>query len=344
MTSLEELISTWKGEAVVCRYDHETAAWVFIALHDTRHGPATGGTRMKAYPRPTDALIDAQRLAEGMTHKWRGIGVARGGGKAVLDIPADLSPQDRDGLLRRYARLVESLSGAFQTGCDLGTTPDDMLRISKETRYVHGVISGGRSVDPGPYTARGVRIGIQAAVEAVFGAPELAQRSVLVEGLGSVGEPLARELAGLGARLLLTDLDGEILKRLASELEGGIVAPSAALTTACDVYAPCAVGGRLTAESVPQLACRIVAGSANNQLGMPEDAERLHQRGILYAPDYIINGGGALIFATMDRDSAEPPTMEPLEAIGTRLREIFRAAAEAGESPAATTRRMIESS
>jgi len=335
-------MSAWDGEAMICRFDAATVTWVFIALHDTRSGPATGGTRIKTYAAPTEALIDAQRLAEGMTYKWRGIGVARGGGKAVLAVPPDLPAAERDGLLRRYARLIESLAGSFQTGCDLGTTPADMALMAEETRYVHGVIAGGRSVDPGPYTARGVRLGIEAAAETVFGTAELAGRSVLIEGLGSVGAPLARELAAAGAVLLLTDLDRERLQDLAAELGAMAIDPEQALATRCDVYAPCAVGGRLSADTVPQLACRIVAGAANNQLATLDDAARLHQRGILYAPDYIINGGGALTFATMDREDTEPPSLEPLAAIGARLRAIFQAAAAAGESPATTTRRLIE--
>ncbi len=342
MTSLEELIASWPGEAVICRYDAEASAWVFIAIHETSRGPATGGTRIKSYPHPTDALIDAQRLAEGMTYKWRGIGIARGGGKAVIAVPDGLPAPAREQLLLRYARLLESLGGAFQTGCDLGTTPQDMLSMAGETRYVHGVLAGGLSVDPGPYTARGVRLGIEAALEAVFGSPDPRGHTILVEGLGGVGEPLARELGAVGATLLLTDLDLERSARLAAELDATAVAPAETLTTPCDVYAPCAVGGRLTAATVPLLACRIVAGSANNQLGRPEDAELLHARGILYAPDFVINGGGALIFGTMDSSSPEPPGKEPLAVIGDRLREIFRRAQAADESPAAVTRQMIE--
>ncbi len=343
MSTLEEFIAAWDGEAVVCRFDRPTATWIFIALHDLGPGPATGGTRMKTYDRPADALIDAQRLAEGMTHKWRGIGIERGGGKAVLDIPADLDADARAGLLTRYARLIDSLAGAFRTGCDLGTTPTDMLHMSRETPHVHGILAGGRALDPGPYTARGVRHGIEAAIEAVFGAPTLAERSVVVEGLGSVGEPLARELSALGARVILTDLDAARATRIATELGAETTPSLAALETPCDVYAPCAVGGTLTADSVPGLACRIVAGSANNQLERPEDAELLHERGILYAPDYIINGGGALIFGSMDPESPTAPGMEPLTAIGSRLREIFRDAAESDESPSTIARRLVES-
>jgi leucine dehydrogenase len=343
MSSLEELIAAWDGEAVVCRFDRPTASWIFIALHDLRPGPAAGGTRMKTYDHPTDALVDAQRLAEGMTHKWRGIGIERGGGKAVLSVPTDLETDARDGLLTRYARLVESLAGAFRTGCDLGVSPADMLHMSRDTRWVHGILAGGRSLDPGPYTARGVRLGIEAAVERIFGNASLAGRSVLVEGLGAVGEPLARELSGLGAHLILSDLDAGRARRLGAELGAETTPSRKVLTTACDVYAPCAVGGTLTAETVPRLACRIVAGSANNQLGRPEDAELLHENGILYAPDYIVNSGGALIFGSMDPDSPEAPAMEPLVVIGSRLREIFRHAAETDESPSATARRLIES-
>jgi leucine dehydrogenase len=186
-----------------------------------------------------------------------------------------------------------------------------------------------------------VRLGIEAALEAVFGAAAPAQRTVLVEGLGAVGVPLARELAERGARLLLADLDGERAARLAAELGAEIVEPGVVGTTRCDVYAPCAVGGTLNETTIPRLACRIVAGSANNQLGTPEDAERLHRRGILYAPDFIINGAGALVFGTMDATTTEPPDKEALVAVGDRLREIFTLAREHDESTAAATRRLI---
>lgn len=341
MPSIEDLIAAWPGEAVVCAHHAPTGSWIFIALHDTRSGPATGGTRMKTYPQPGDGLLDAQRLAEGMTHKWRGIGIRRGGGKAVLAVPGELSADDRRALLERYGRLIHSLGGLFQTGCDLGTTPDDILQIARHTRFVHGVLAGGESLDPGPYTARGVRLGIEAALAAVFGTAEPAGRTVLVEGLGSVGEPLARALAERGARLLLADLDEARAAGLAAELGATVVDAGAVATTACDVYAPCAIGGTVTAATIPGLACRIVAGSANNQLGRPEDGELLHRRGILYAPDFIINGGGALIFGTMDATSSEAPGMEALSVIGDRLREIFALAREHGESTAAATRRLI---
>ncbi len=201
MSSLEELIEAWSGDAVVSHFDRATASWIFIALHDLGPGPASGGTRMKTYHRPGDALVDAQRLAEGMTQKWLGLRAKRGGGKAVIAVPADLEPAAREGLLTRYARLIESLGGVFRTGCDLGTAPADMLHMSRTTRWVHGILADGTALDPGPYTARGVRHGIEAALEAVFGDATLAGRSVLVEGLGAVGEPLARELAAAGARL-----------------------------------------------------------------------------------------------------------------------------------------------
>jgi leucine dehydrogenase len=341
MPSLEDLIAAWPGESVVCSHHAPTGAWIFIAIHDTRPGPATGGTRMKSYPQPADGLLDAQRLAEGMTQKWRGIGIQRGGGKAVLAVPADLDPAGRADLLDRYAALIDSLGGLFQTGCDLGTTPDDMLRIARRTPFVHGVLAGGKALDPGPYTARGVRLGIEVALEAVFGSPDLARRTVLVEGLGAVGGPLAHELAERGARLLLADLDTARAEALAAELGATAIPANAVPTTACEVYAPCAVGGTVNAGTIPGLACRIVAGSANNQLGRPEDGELLHERGILYAPDFIINGGGALVFGTMDSTSPDPPSRDALTVVADRLREIFALARERDESTATTTRRLI---
>ncbi|HET6342137.1 MAG TPA: Glu/Leu/Phe/Val dehydrogenase dimerization domain-containing protein [Gemmatimonadota bacterium] len=343
--SLEAVIGEWDGEAVATRFDHETGAWFFVAFHDTTLGTPNGGTRMRVYDRPADGLEDAMRLAEGMTRKWAVLGLPFGGGKAVLAVSRWPEGEEREGLLLRYGGFLETLGGSFQTGVDLGTTPEDMLVIGRITRNVHGVeFETGRMIDPGPFTARGVLRGIEAALEAVFGDPSLEGRRVLVQGVGDVGRPLAGFLAERGARLLVSDVDGERAGRVARELSGQVVPPPEVTGHACDVYAPCAVGGVLTRETIPGLACRIVAGSANAQLGEPEDADRLHERGILYAPDYVVNGGGAAAFGLLsigERD--EERILEQVDGIGETLRSIFHDAAASGESPvAAADRRVVE--
>lgn len=294
---------------------------------------------MASYPEPGDGLVDAMRLAEGMTWKWASVGMRVGGGKAVLDIPAGLAGDARAGLIDRYAGLLRSLRGAFQTGADLGTTPEDIARIGALSGYAVGLIDG-KPGDPGPYTARGVCAGMRAALAHRFGAPELAGRSVLIQGLGNVGLPLARMLAGAGATLYLTDVDAAAARR-AQELAGGSVVPAAdMLDVEVDVVAPCALGATLNPDTIPRLRCRIVAGSANNQLLSDSDAESLHGRGILYAPDYVINAGGAVAFTMIHRgERDENRLLARVEEIGTSLRGIFEEAARADESPLHVARR-----
>lgn len=329
--TLSEQLAAWDGEAVVVRHDGATDAWIFVALHDTSLGRPVGGTRIKVYPSPAAGLEDAQRLAAGMTAKWAAAGLQMGGGKAVLALPRPLEPLERDGLLDHYGRLVESLAGAFATGQDLGTTPADMERIARHTRWVHGVGPDGRAVDPGPFTARGVRAAVRAVLREIFGSPDPAGRTVLVEGVGGVGRPLAEALAEDGARLLLADLDGSRARDLARELGAEVVAAEAVPDTPCDVYAPCAVGATLNPETVPRLACRAVAGSANNQLATPGDARALAVRGILWAPDFIANAGGAIAFGLTGADEDE--IARRLDGLETVLGEIFERSRTQGIQP-----------
>jgi leucine dehydrogenase len=344
---LQELIAGWDGVAVVAHRDRPTGAWMFIALHDDTLGRPTGGTRMKPYPTPAAALRDAMLLAEGMTHKWAAVGIPFGGGKAVIDLPGPLPAAERRPLLRRYGELIESLRGSFATGEDLGTTVDDMAAIAETTRHVMGGHDlDGKPIDPGPYTARGVFRGIAAAVHHLDGGG-VAGKTVLIQGVGDVGAPLAGLLRAAGARLLLADLDAGRAAALAAELGGepGCRAvPAAAVSdTECDVFAPCAVGQVLNRDTIPRLRCRAVAGSANNQLAEPADAERLRERGILYAPDYLVNGGGALAFGLIELGTTDPRVLfARVEALGDSLVEIFAEAAARGESPLAATQRRVE--
>ncbi len=337
-----ELLRSWDGESVVTAFDQPTATWVFIALHDTRPGPAVGGTRMNAYPRPEDGLRDAMRLAEGMSYKWAAIDFPFGGGKAVLALQRELDPKEREGLLRRYGRIVAGLRGSFSTGVDLGTTPEDMQIVADEAPYVVGVHDHG-SEDPGPYTALGVLSGIRAAVRQRFGTAELAGRTVLIQGAGDVGQPLAHLLAEQGAELLVADLDESRAAGLAQRVGGTVVDALAVVETPCDVFAPCAVGAVLNPETIPRLGCAIVAGAANNQLESPADADRLHARGILYAPDYIVNAGGAIAFGRMHLGERDADAMrDEVRGIEETLVAIFREAEAANESPLAAARRRAE--
>jgi leucine dehydrogenase len=317
---------------------------MFIALHDATLGMMVGGCRMKTYPTPEDGMRDALRLAEGMTYKWAAIDFPFGGGKSVLVVPRPLEGEEKHGLLRRFGRLLESLHGAYATGVDLGTTPEDMDVLAEASQYVmgHGV-SGSGTEDPGPYTALGVFVGIRSALKALDESPEVTGKSVLIQGAGDVGEPLARTLAEAGATVLISDIDEAKAVRLAEELGGRAVPVAETYTTPCDVFAPSAVGAILSAETIPQLACRIVAGSANNQLDRIEDAERLHERGILYAPDYVVNGGGAIAFGMMHLgETDEEAVLERVRGIESALDRIFAEAAAGNESPVHGARRVAE--
>lgn len=339
---LESVIRNWDGEAVICRFDRETGAWIFIALHSTALGTALGGTRMRVYPTPADGLRDAQRLAESMTMKWATLEQPKGGGKAVLALPAPLDEEARRGLLRRYGSIVESLRGAFGTGEDLGTTPEDMALLASVTRYVHGV-AGGQVTDPGPFTARGVRRGIEAAVRAVLGRDDLRGVAVLVQGVGDVGYPLARELSELGARLLVSDVDAGRIERAVTTLGATVVPPNEAWDAECDVFAPCAIGGVLSAATIPRLKCRIVAGSANAQLDTRDDEGRLQERGIVYVPDYVVNSGGAYAFALHGRGEHDEATlMAQMDHVGDIVAAVLAEAAAEGSSPLATAARRAQ--
>ena len=315
------MIRSWDGEEVVVRFDRPTGTWMFVCIHSTARGPAGGGTRMKTYAEPADALADAMRLAGAMTLKMAAVDMPFGGGKAVLAVPELLDGEARHGLLLRYADLVASLRGTFNTGPDVNTSATDMDVIGERCGYVFcRTEERGGSGDPGPHTARGVFHGIRASVRHVFGSDSLEGRVVLVQGLGSVGGPLAEELAAAGARVLGSDVVPGRAERLGAE----VIPAEEVIGNECDVYAPCALGGTLNAETIPRLRCRIVAGSANNQLAEPEDAERLRAAGILYAPDFVINAGGVLNSLGAEhlgwtREQIE----ERLAQIGDTLDEIY---------------------
>jgi leucine dehydrogenase len=332
---MQELLRTWDGEGVVIRYDRQTDAWIFLAIHDRTLGMAAGGCRFKTYLEPREGLADALRLARGMTYKWAAVEFPFGGGKTVVAAPGVLDPAARTGLLHRVGDIIDMLAGAYGTGIDLGTTPADMDTIAERTRWVFGRSpERGGSGDPGPWTALGVHVAMEAACEAAFGTDDLSGRSVLVQGVGSVGAALTRRLAGAGARLLVSDAIPARAEAVAAACDGVVVPPEAVYDTPCDVFAPCAIGGILNERSVPRLACRVVCGSANNQLETDADADRLHRRGILYAPDFVANAGGAIAHGSLEVHGASPEeTGRRIRRVRDTLAEILRAAAERDESP-----------
>ena len=331
----EELLERWDGEQAVIRYDAESGAWMFVCIHSSALGPAGGGTRMRVYERPGDGLADAMRLSRAMTHKMAAANVDRGGGKAVLAVPELPTGDARRRLLLRYGQLVTALGGLYSTAGDMNISPADLDVIAEVCPYVYG--STARGGDSGRGTARGVLHSIEASVEHVFGSPALAGRSVLVQGVGAVGHDVALDLVAAGARVLVSDADDERARSVGVE----VVPVEQALTTDCDVYAPCAVGGTLNAATIPLLRCRIVAGSANNQLAEDADAERLHAAGILYAPDYVVNAGGVLqLTGSVDLGLDEDGLERSYVGIGDTLRRIFREADATGITPAEAAERL----
>lgn len=337
-----DLIRAWPGEEVVVRYDRPADAWMFIAIHATHGTRSVGGCRMKVYGSPEEGLWDAIRLAEGMTNKWAAIDVNYGGGKAVIALSRPVSGDERTALLRRFARMIDSLNGRYGTGPDIGTTPDDMALLATVTRFVHCYDWKVKApYDPGIYTALGVFVGIKAAWRHLTGSTELRGVRVLVQGVGDTGAPLARSLAAAGAVVLLNDLNADKVAALARELGAEVVAPESVYRAPCDVYAPCSVGATLDETTIPQLTCRAIAGAANNQLRTDADADRLVARGILYAPDYVVNGAGAVSLAMVDEGATFPAIEREIRKMDPRLTEMFEEATARGESPVRAAARRV---
>jgi leucine dehydrogenase len=337
VATFEELLERWDGEQAVIHRDPDSGAWIFICMHSMRLGPAAGGTRMKVYDTPADGLEDAMRLSAGMTSKLAVADLGLGGGKAVLAVPQIPQGEERRALLHRYGDMVASLGGSFITSSDVNTGEEDMDVIAERTEHVFGRSeAAGGAGDPGPFTARGVFHGIKATLAHVFGSNDLSGRTALVQGAGSVGGPLAEQLGHGGATVVVADVDAARAETVAAAAGGSTVEAEAALELECDVYAPCALGATLSAATIPRLRCKIVAGSANNQLARPEAAELLRDAGILYAPDYVINAGGAIGINYLELNKRSQADVDAaLARIGETLQEIYERAEREGITTAA---------
>lgn len=316
-------------EALHLAQDPVTGLRAIIAIHDTRLGPALGGCRYLAYPDDDSALRDAIRLARGMSYKAALAGLPHGGGKAVILRPAHVP--DRAALFEAFGRMVETLGGRYITAVDSGTSSLDMDCVALHTRHVTSTQAAG---DPSPCTALGVFAGIRASALARLGSDDLEGLRIAVQGLGNVGYALAEQLAAAGADLLVSDLDPGRVQLAVEQLGAHPMASDALLTTPCDILAPCGLGGVLNAQSAPQLRCAVVAGAANNQLASPDIADLLEARGILYAPDYVINSGGLIHVALRHRGDDMPAITAHLARIGQRLTDIYAHAQADKRSPA----------
>jgi leucine dehydrogenase len=261
-----------------------------IAIHSTVLGPALGGTRFWTYATDDDAIEDALRLARGMTYKNAVAGLNLGGGKSV--IMGDNKTKNREMIFRAHGRFVESLGGRYVTAEDVGTSTSDMDFVHMETDYVAGLTD--RSGDPSPVTARGVFRAMQASAKWRWGSEDLAGKTILIQGCGHVGYHVAKELSAVGAKLIVTDMDAERVKRVVNDLGAKAVEPDEIVGQEADIFAPCALGGIINDQTLPQLKVEIVAGAANNQLLEEHHGDELEERGILYAPDYVANAGGVI--------------------------------------------------
>lgn len=314
-----ELISKYDHEQVIFCHEPSCGYKGIIAIHDTTLGPALGGTRYLDYATDSEALVDALRLSRGMTYKAAVAGLNLGGGKSV--IIGDPRTTYREAIFRAHGRFVESLGGRYITAEDVGTSVTDMDYVNMETEHVTGL--PGTSGDPSPVTAFGTFRGIKAALQAVHGTDSVEGRTVAVQGLGNVGYHLCRFLAEEGAKLIVTDIDAARLDRVIDEFGARGVDPGAIYSVEADIYAPCALGATINDETIDQLRVQIVAGSANNVLAEPRHGQILHDKGILYAPDYVINAGGLINVYGELRRWSDGQAMRTAGEIYTTLLRLF---------------------
>jgi leucine dehydrogenase len=323
--SLSELETTGGGyESLHVFHNRATKLRALVAIHNTRLGPALGGTRaLTTYPDEDAAITDVLRLARGMTYKAALSGVPHGGGKAVILLPKD-ETYDRAALFARFGRFVDELGGHYITTEDSGTSPADMVHVRAQTRFVVGAPkSQGGSGDPSPMTALGVLRGIEAVAKAALDRSDIEGVKVALLGVGHVGHSLATQLHEAGADLVVADVDPAKVERVRDELGCRVTTEEAIFSEPCDIFSPNALGACLNDHTLPQLKCRAVAGAANNQLAEDRHGRLLFDRGILYAPDYAINAGGLINVASEWSGYDEASVRERVGAIHDTLLEIF---------------------
>ena len=287
-------LETLGHKKVVFCSDPDTGLKAIIAIHDTTLGPALGGTRMWAYKTEHDALQDVLRLSKAMTYKAAMSGLNLGGGKAI--IIGDSRKDKTEALLRKFGRFIKNLNGEFITAEDVGTNPKDMEYIRMETQHVTGIPESiGGSGDPAPIAAQGVFMGIKAAVKELYGNDNITGRSIIVQGIGHVGENLVRLLRDENAKVYASDINEELLRQVAKKYGAEAISNNSIFDIDADIYAPCALGATVNTQTIKKLKCGIIAGSANNQLEDEQvHGQMLLDKGILFAPDYVINAGGLI--------------------------------------------------
>ncbi len=319
-----EYLEKYGYEELVFCHDQVSGLKGIIAIHDTTLGPSLGGTRMWPYEREEEAIIDALRLARAMTYKAAVSGLNLGGGKGV--IIGDPENDKSEALWRAYGRYVQGLGGRYITAEDVGTRESDMELIAMETDYVTGTSSQEGSGDPSPVTAYGVWQGIRACLEKVYSSPDFDGRVVAVQGLGTVGSVLVKHLVENGARVVVADIDERAVNRVKEQYEISSVEPEEIYEVECDVFAPCALGAVINDSTLPRLNCDIIAGAANNILAEDRHGALLEEKGILYAPDYVINAGGLINVADELKGYSRERAMKKAAGIYSTLKEVFKVA------------------
>ena len=324
-------------------WDEECGLKAIIAIHSTHLGPAAGGCRFWHYEDESEALTDALRLSRGMSYKNAMAGLPLGGGKSVILAPPDRhkSPE----LLAAFGQAVEALCGRYITAEDVGMSVTDMIEIRRNTPFVAGLPVEGGDVggDPGPHTSLGVFLGIKAAVRRALGKDSVSGLHIALQGAGSVATGVAIHAAAEGARLSIADVDQAKAQKLANATGGKVVGPEEVLGLEADVVSPCALGAVIDEQTIARLKTPIVAGGANNQLATPADGARLHARGILYGPDYVMNAGGIINVCTEYlRDGDASLVRKRIEGIPDRLEQIWSESAETGRDPASVADAMAQ--
>lgn len=324
-----EAIGTDTHESVHFGHDPATGLRSIVAIHSTVLGPGLGGTRFYPYASEHDALIDVLRLSQGMTYKAACAGLDQGGGKAVIiGDPRQIGSRK---LFEAYGRFIDGLAGRYITAEDVGTTVENMEVVKTQTDYVSGLPrSSGGSGDPSPATARGVVAAMSAVAERLWGSDDLAGRTIAIKGVGKVGMSLAERLAARGAELVVADVNEAATEQAALHLGAKVVPVDEIHRIECDIFSPCALGADLNPTSIPELACAAIAGSANNQLASSEDADAIAARGILYAPDFVVNAGGIINIAAETGGYDADKAAAMVDRIHDTLTEIFTNADELG--------------
>ena len=330
-------------EAVHFITNDECGLRAIIAVHSTHLGPAAGGCRFWHYAKDEEALVDALRLSRGMSYKNAMAGLPLGGGKSV--ILADAERTKTADMLHAFGKAVNELGGNYVTAEDVGVSVSDMIEVRRTTQFVAGLPNSGGDVggDPGPHTSLGVFLGLKAAVKRGLGKDSLQGLHIALQGAGSVATGVALHAAAEGAKLSIADVDEARARKLAGAAGGTVVSPAEILALEADVLSPCALGAILNEQSIAELKVPVVAGGANNQLATPEDGDRLHARGILYAPDYVINAGGIINVCTEYLGDGDASLVrERIEGIPVRLEQIWAESKQSGRDPAAVADAMAQ--